>query len=389
MRKVNVTLFILCFATVALLGTATTAENRIEVGIGPDTDTLWTSAPHQFEVFMGNDIEIGGLQLGFRIYSPDGATWSWNAQPGGYGAATHALTIVPGSHADVNWDMIFTLTERNMDGVAPDSLLFGGAFLFYKMLISPLEHCFSLHFTPGDIGGAGEKTICIDSVFIPPTGDFLFVNTSGHPTPPTFGGPYCFVVKACTLDDDGDGQCDFSDNCPGVYNPSQDDTDGDLLGDECDNCPDVANAGQTDTDGDGAGDLCDNCPDVYNPAQSDVDGDGIGALCDNCPDTYNPGQEDGDADGIGDDCDNCPSIANADQVDADADGVGNHCDNCPTIPNSSQEDSDQDGIGDACENTSQFQCGDVNGDGWINIGDPVYLINFIFRDGARPCEPEN
>lgn len=31
--------------------------------------------------------------------------------------------------------------------------------------------------------------------------------------------------------------------------------------------------------------------------------------------------------------------------------------------------------------------GDVNLDGTINIGDPVYLINFIFKSGPSPCNP--
>lgn len=49
------------------------------------------------------------------------------------------------------------------------------------------------------------------------------------------------------------------DNCPGLPNPSQQDTDGDTVGDACDNCPGDANADQADGDGDGLGDVCDAC----------------------------------------------------------------------------------------------------------------------------------
>ena len=55
-------------------------------------------------------------------------------------------------------------------------------------------------------------------------------------------------------------------------------------------------------DGDGIPDYSDNCPDVYNPDQDDLDFDGTGDLCDNCPDTYNSDQTDSDEDGIGDKC---------------------------------------------------------------------------------------
>jgi hypothetical protein len=33
---------------------------------------------------------------------------------------------------------------------------------------------------------------------------------------------------------------------------------------------------------------------------------------------------------------------------------------------------------------SAFVCGDANGDQAINIGDPVYLINYIFKEGPAP-----
>lgn len=94
-----------------------------------------------------------------------------------------------------------------------------------------------------------------------------------------------------------------------------------------------------DPDADGVEEAIDNCPGLYNPLQDDVDADSRGGLCDNCPAMSNPSQENLDGDSLGDACDD----------DMDGDGVLNTGDNCPRRFNPLQEDTDQDGTGDACE----------------------------------------
>ncbi|MDD4051873.1 MAG: M14 family zinc carboxypeptidase [candidate division Zixibacteria bacterium] len=138
----------------------------------------------------------------------------------------------------------------------------------------------------------------------------------------------------------------------------------------------------SDADGDGLDDCRDNCPAVYNIEQTDQDGDGVGDICDNCLTVANQDQADQDGDGIGDLCDNCPAVANPDQADSDGDGTADACDNCPTITNPDQLDSDGDGEGegDACE----YIAGDANGDRKVNVGDAVFIISYIFRDGTPP-----
>ncbi|MFH2037547.1 MAG: dockerin type I domain-containing protein [Candidatus Zixiibacteriota bacterium] len=98
---------------------------------------------------------------------------------------------------------------------------------------------------------------------------------------------------------------------------------------------------------------------------TDSDGDGYG----------NPGYP-------GDDCvtDLCPNDFGFDNSDTDGDGVGNFCDNCLNISNPDQADADQDGIGDLCE----YICGDVTGEGIINILDITFLIAYLYKDGPAP-----
>ena len=96
---------------------------------------------------------------------------------------------------------------------------------------------------------------------------------------------------ACDPDDDGDTVADGSDNCPLVANADQANTDGDGQGNDCD--PDDDNDGvldgadafpldaneSVDTDGDGTGDNSDNCRYMSNSNQQDSNGNMIGDAC--------------------------------------------------------------------------------------------------------------
>jgi hypothetical protein len=92
------------------------------------------------------------------------------------------------------------------------------------------------------------------------------------------------------------GGCDFfPDNQAGTLrNSAFCDPDHDgllgsnvLCGNACNGCDDAS---------------CDNCPYIFNQSQQDGDHDGVGDPCDNCPTTYNPNQKDSNGDGIGDAC---------------------------------------------------------------------------------------
>ena len=96
-------------------------------------------------------------------------------------------------------------------------------------------------------------------------------------------------------------------------------------------------SGDEDADGDGVGTGTDNCPELYNPSQDDLDTNGVGDACD-----------DADADGYADNADNCPATQN-NQADAETDGIGDLCDNCTLVSNNAQTDSDGDMFGNACD----------------------------------------
>ena len=209
---------------------------------------------------------------------------------------------------------------------------------------------------------AEEQTISITPSTLPPSNIVIFSKLTNEPKLEVFY-PTIVDVPVYLIDTDLDGIGDDTDNCPLVYNPTQDDTDTDGIGDVCDNCPNDSNSDQADSDGDQMGDVCDNCPNNNNPGQEDADSDNVGDLCDICPDDYDPAQTDIDDDGIGDGCDNCPEVANHSQTDSDGDGIGDVCDSGPI-------------------------CGDMNNDNAYNILDAIYILNDLYKDGPGPECPK-
>jgi len=340
--------------------------------------------PKDADVFIDIYVDYAELSqqvnsnLPFVLYSPDvSITEVVHRNVSGY-ASDSSILLVNGFENGGHFDMLTTIVDWSWDGILPDTFSHVGLQIYND----PPE--------PGEdvrirvaLEINQEGTICIDSVDHPISNyDWLW---NPPEDTPNFNGPYCWTVSYICVDSDGDGYGDPTtpsscppDNCPDVYNPGQEDLDSDGWGDVCDNCPDIGNSDQEDIDGDGTGYVCDEC--------IDMDGDGAGDpgyaqnTCpdDNCPADYNPDQLDSDEDGIGDVCDVCPFDPDN---DIDQDGICGDVDNCPNIPNPDQADADGDGIGDVCDLNNV--CGDVTGDGQVNLIDLLAIIEFLYNDGPE------
>ena len=108
-----------------------------------------------------------------------------------------------------------------------------------------------------------------------------------------------------TVDRDGDGVPNSTDNCVGTVNANQIDTDGDGSGDDCD----------VDDDNDERADAADNCPLAANADQLDQDFDGAGDVCD----------ADDDNDSIVDSGDKCPATAIGSIVSGNGCSIADTC----------------------------------------------------------------
>jgi len=78
--------------------------------------------------------------------------------------------------------------------------------------------------------------------------------------------------------------------------------------------------------------------------------------------------------------DDVDELAQAVFADADNDCIADAVDNCPNTYNPDQLDANNNNIGDVCE----YICGDANGDQAVNVGDAVFIINYVFNSGSAP-----
>ncbi|MEZ5357992.1 MAG: T9SS type A sorting domain-containing protein [Candidatus Zixiibacteriota bacterium] len=195
MKRILWTLVAVC-----LIGGTAAAGNVVDLGINSTTDTIFADQANEFLISLENDVTLGGLGLGFHIWSPDDASWTWNAQSEGLGS-NQILTVVPGSRMsppNTVWDLGgMQITDTTLDGISPDTIMFGGAALNGGLASGPLEHMISLHFTPNLPTAVDEGIICIDSTYVPPAGSFVFVDAGGGTFVPSVAwseGGRCYVV---------------------------------------------------------------------------------------------------------------------------------------------------------------------------------------------------
>jgi hypothetical protein len=210
------------------------------VVLDPSTDTIitqdasGTDLPYQLWFSLENDAALGGMSLGFRIFSVDGATWQYQAQSGGWGAGGQdagiaAVTIVTGSRMDPVGDVFdmtdLLVTEQDVDGVMDDTVLFGGVSLFGSLAAGTSEPMMALHFIAGGVAYGEVKNLCFDSSFVPPAGTWAYSSTGGTTYPPAFSGQLCFPVITLnqnSADNGGDAipaTFGVSQNYPNPFNP--------------------------------------------------------------------------------------------------------------------------------------------------------------------------
>ncbi len=253
------------FLLLIVLASSLLATNQVYVDVVSTDDmqpvtSLAAGQYYAYRIWLENDDSLPSFTLGFDISSSMNQGVEWISVPEGKGPYENVYVIQESRmYPDTS---IFTpqgLIARSMsDSPYHDKFLVGAQNISASsgMGNGDLEPMILMHFSPL-LDGSVNSSICFDSVFYPPAGDFIFVLPIGYTLVPEFTGPGCLDIEIdCPYDTDGDGYGD-----PG--HPENECPD--------DNCPHIANEDQLDSDGDGIGDACDlNIPEngihisVYN-----------------------------------------------------------------------------------------------------------------------------
>ena len=161
---------------------------------------------------------IVGLSNGFRIYSPDGATWS-------------PLIADKFSHDWAGWfDLFFLISSYSVNGSGADTVGFNGGVLSGTGLPDGFDDQVwwieTQVYAPDD-----GLTLCLDSSWFPPNGLWVWTFQSQPAIYPDWDGPHCFEIV------DVPNSPPEITNCPGylqgnhcemmVYDFDADDPDGD------------------------------------------------------------------------------------------------------------------------------------------------------------------
>ncbi len=143
------------------------------VGIGPLTFNFKYSIDSTSEV-------VTGFTNGFKIYSPDGATWE-NL----YGDTINSLGLFSYNVSGIE--------NYSIDGLEYDTVGFWGVFWDTAALDPGYSQeiiSINLELQIDDYG----KTICIDSSFYGNSGFWMWSAGSNNSNAPSWGGPYCFPI---------------------------------------------------------------------------------------------------------------------------------------------------------------------------------------------------
>jgi hypothetical protein len=155
-------------------------------GLNPgDPTQVLTNIPITFYMDLDNSsiYAITGTQCSYRVWMVGGG----------------ARTAIVADTENIGWedifDLVFAINYFSADGTGSDSVMIGGSRLMGPGIASGFNgEVYNI--TTQAASTADGDTLCIDSAFTPPGGEWLWAMSGGSPTTfvPGWSGPHCFEV---------------------------------------------------------------------------------------------------------------------------------------------------------------------------------------------------
>jgi len=140
---------------------------------------------------------ISAFYNGFRVYSPDGATW----QP-------IVLDTVSHGWPD-RFPLVVSINYSSANGSGADTVSFMGAGALGPNIVPPFDTLVWWIETQVYSADTG-KHLCVDSSYFPPNGQWHWNSTTGGLLFPNWSGPHCFEIAACCNHDGIRGDVDYN-----------------------------------------------------------------------------------------------------------------------------------------------------------------------------------
>ncbi len=185
MRFKTLALFftILMFASVSTWGQSSITLDAVTGLYNTDTLKVNDSISFLFRLQQNEEELITGFSNGFRIYSPQGATWNTTT-----GAHSGAITVGVGQMMSSIFVNSFSIT-----GADADTIGFGGFVIFEPGLENGFnDTVWSINIGPLSAEDNG-KQICVDSAFYRPSNTWLW-SSDNFSIVPAWDGPHCFTI---------------------------------------------------------------------------------------------------------------------------------------------------------------------------------------------------
>lgn len=175
------TVALVCFVGLWFTKVGVASSGDIEIHLNGGQDVLHIGQVNTIEIWIKNDAVLQGMTVAFEFSSP----------------LNFLIDSAFGSHGFVNeegdaigvWTFGDLFVVSSVDGISPDSIFFGGVAESAGLPINNSIHAMVYSMRVEVLSGQQPTAdgFCVDNIFFPPAGEWVFVDSSG-PYIPTFHG---------------------------------------------------------------------------------------------------------------------------------------------------------------------------------------------------------